>query len=289
MIYDLRGKPTGADEAFPFFVYGIQLSKIQKLKSNLIFIEYFRHFKRFEGEEYYYFTTINSAVQYFETLSPSDVKLKESTFEELKNKELKIRVKEMDKLLSNSSSLKSKIYDLNLENNDEAYLLYYLNNNKHEENSNYVELTDFIDNESINVSKTLQSSLIENENALAIFKINLDKLNKEYFSDNLNKLSFSKMEKMYNDFKILIMLIENFKNSFKLNKFVSKNKMMELENENMLDGKLSLQSKMNSVNENESEDFVNNNKLNKDKDTSSSLTNGSSYSLNILKSLFGKK
>ena len=167
--------------------------------------------------------------------------------------------------------------------------MYYLNNNKHEENSNYVELTDFIDNESINVSKTLQSSLIENENALAIFKINLDKLNKEYFSDNLNKLSFSKMEKIYNDFKILIMLIENFKNSFKLNKFVSKNKMNEMENENMLDGKLSLQSKMNSVNENESDDFVNNNKLNKDKDTNSSLTNGSSYSLNILKTLFGKK
>lgn len=112
MIYDLRGKPTGADEAFPFFVYGIQLSKIQKLKSNLNFIEYFRHSKRFEGEEYYYFTTINSAVQYFETLTPSDVKLKENVFEELKKKELKIKVKEMDKTLTNISSVKSKIISI---------------------------------------------------------------------------------------------------------------------------------------------------------------------------------
>ena len=55
MIYDLRGKPTGADEAFPFFVYGIQLSKIQKLKSNLNFIEYFRHSKRFEGDLFWLF------------------------------------------------------------------------------------------------------------------------------------------------------------------------------------------------------------------------------------------
>ena len=56
---------------------------------------------------------------------------------------------------------------------------------------------------------------------------------------------------MYNDFKILIMLIENFKNSFKLNKLNLKNKITDSENENILDGKLSLQSKMNSINESE--------------------------------------
>lgn len=89
---------------------------------------------------------------------------------------------------------------------------------------------------------------------------------------------------MYNDFKILIMLIENFKNSFKLNKLNLKNKITDSENENILDGKLSLQSKMNSINE--SEEFDGSNKLNKD--NVSNVTNGSSYSLNILKSIFGK-
>ena len=56
---------------------------------------------------------------------------------------------------------------------------------------------------------------MNNQDALAVFKINLDKLYKEYFNEEMSKMSFFKMEKMFNDFKITLMLIENFKNSFK--------------------------------------------------------------------------
>ncbi len=89
MIYDLRSKPTGADEAYPFFVYGLQKGNIKKLKSNLNYIEYFRHRSRFEAEEIYYFTTISSAVQYLENMSHKDVGLSENEFNDKKELERK--------------------------------------------------------------------------------------------------------------------------------------------------------------------------------------------------------
>lgn len=106
------------------------------------------------------------------------------------------------------------------ENNDESYLLYYLNNSKNDENSNYVELTEFNYSNETKVPKTLSENLLNYNDAQAIFMINLDRLYKEYFTEDLNKMSLSKLEKMFNDFKLVLMLIENFKNNYKNNTMI---------------------------------------------------------------------
>lgn len=101
MIYDMRKKPTGADEAYPFFVYGLQKGNIRKLKSNLTYIENFRHRTRFESEEAYYFTTICSAIQFIENIKHSDVNLSENEFnEKILEEKKKIEKKREQEMLS---------------------------------------------------------------------------------------------------------------------------------------------------------------------------------------------
>ena len=48
-----------------------------------------------------------------------------------------------------------------------------------------------------------------------IFSIDLDKLYKEYFNGEFNEFNILKLEKMFNDFKIIIILINNYKKRVK--------------------------------------------------------------------------
>lgn len=56
----------GADEVFPLVVYAISKGNIRKLKSNMVFIKEFRHHTRLESTEEYYFTTIDSAINFIQ-------------------------------------------------------------------------------------------------------------------------------------------------------------------------------------------------------------------------------
>ncbi len=73
-------KIAGADEVFPMVVYAILKGNIRKLKSNLSYIQLFRHETRLESQEEYYFTTINSALEFIENSSYNKLNIKESEF-----------------------------------------------------------------------------------------------------------------------------------------------------------------------------------------------------------------
>ena len=91
-----------------------------------------------------------------------------------------------------------------IENNDENYLLYYLNNNKNEENSNYVELNNINSISESKIPKSISDTLISSDDINTILKIDLNKLYNEYFNEDVNKMPFFKMEKMFNDFKVSV-------------------------------------------------------------------------------------
>lgn len=70
----------------------------------------------------------------------------------------------------------------------------------------------------LNIDSVINKNLL-NENHLnlskiitnPIFSIDLEKLYKEYFNADFNEFNILKLEKMFNDFKILLILIESFK------------------------------------------------------------------------------
>ena len=74
-------KIAGADEVFPLVVYVVLKGNIQKLKSNLNYIQLFRHETRLESQEEYYFTTINSALEFIENSNHNKLNIKEAEFE----------------------------------------------------------------------------------------------------------------------------------------------------------------------------------------------------------------
>lgn len=88
------GQAEGADLFFPCTIYSLlQLQKVEQLpelsmhfkdgkasfflKSNIVFVQSFRHESRLEGEEDYYLTTIASALEYVHDLKESDLKMGE--------------------------------------------------------------------------------------------------------------------------------------------------------------------------------------------------------------------
>jgi hypothetical protein len=73
-------KIAGADEVFPMVVYVILKGNIRKLKSNLRYIQLFRHETRLESQEEYYFTTINSALEFIENSNYNKLNIKEIDF-----------------------------------------------------------------------------------------------------------------------------------------------------------------------------------------------------------------
>jgi hypothetical protein len=73
-------KIAGADEVFPMVVYVILKGNVKKLKSNLRYIQLFRHETRMESQEEYYFTTINSAMEFIENSNYNKLNIKEIEF-----------------------------------------------------------------------------------------------------------------------------------------------------------------------------------------------------------------
>jgi hypothetical protein len=82
MLQDYSGdkKIAGADEVYPLIVYIIIKGNIRKLKSNLSFIRCFRHVTRLESKEDYYYTTINTAIEFIEKVEYKQLNIKEYDF-----------------------------------------------------------------------------------------------------------------------------------------------------------------------------------------------------------------
>jgi hypothetical protein len=68
------------------------------------------------------------------------------------------------------------------------------------------------------ISKNYINESFENSIKIAnpIFSIDLDKLYKEYFTGDFREFNILKLEKMFNDFKILVILINNYKKKAEL-------------------------------------------------------------------------
>ena len=70
----VSGEPDGADLFFPTQIYALfQLNEFSKLKSNLVYIRCFR--VELKGEEEYYITALESALEFILNLKLSDLKL----------------------------------------------------------------------------------------------------------------------------------------------------------------------------------------------------------------------
>lgn len=66
-----EGNPDGADILLPASIYALlQLSPSQSqfIKSNLEYIRLFRHESRLDGQDEYYLTTLESAVEFIYNL-----------------------------------------------------------------------------------------------------------------------------------------------------------------------------------------------------------------------------
>ena len=124
-----------------------------------------------------------------------------------------------------------------MKNIDENFLIYFLsegegdnsNNttkksiNDNEKKDEPIELNEFKANAvNINTSSIINKRLLNENNG--IINLNLDKLYKEYFNKDLKEMSLYQLEKMVNDFKITIMLVDSYLN---------KGKLTEINNENI--------------------------------------------------------
>lgn len=75
-------------------------------------------------------------------------------------------------------------------------------------------MSEFNNSILLNTDSTISKDLLNK--SVGILNVNLDKLYKEYFNlSNFNEMSIGKIEKMYNDFRIFLRLIESFKQNYK--------------------------------------------------------------------------
>lgn len=108
-------------------------------------------------------------------------------------------------------------------NSDENFLLYHLSNSTElkQEDRSYIELSDFNHGISLNTDSTISKNLLSSSpsSSPGLLSVDLEKLYKEYFNNSEFKdLSVNKLEKMSNDFKIFLRLIESFKQNYFNNK-----------------------------------------------------------------------
>lgn len=83
----IDGQPDGADMFFPSCIYSFlqieDLSILQDLPTNIQFVKHFRHIDRLSGEDEYYLTTLESVVEFIQGISPKDLKIQETEYNEL--------------------------------------------------------------------------------------------------------------------------------------------------------------------------------------------------------------
>ena len=200
---DEKTKYAGADDVMPIVVYAILKGNIPKLKSNINYVKLFRHHTMFDSNKEEYFTTVlDSGISFIEKLTydTNDIKIsKEEIIYILNNK------KEKELIIPKPSS----------KNVDENFLIYYLTDNNDISNNlidkkinsdDTIELTNVV-NRNLNTitESTIDKSIIKEINPIK--HIDFKKLYSEYFSKDLKDLTIYQLEKMINDFKILILLI----------------------------------------------------------------------------------
>ena len=208
---DEKTKYAGADDVMPIVVYAILKGNIPKLKSNINYVKLFRHHTMFDSNKEEYFTTVlDSGISFIEKL----------TYE---SNDIKISKEEINYILNNKKEKELIIPKQSLKNVDENFLIYYLTDNDDISNNlidkkinsdNTIELTNVV-NRNLNTitESTIDKSIIKEINPIS--KIDFKKLYSEYFTKDLKDLTIYQLEKMINDFKILILLILFTQNKIK--------------------------------------------------------------------------
>ncbi len=87
---------------------------------------------------------------------------------------------------------------------------------KQNSNLEYVEFKEVKQNILINTDSIVSKNLLYETNLkFPLLSIDLDKLYKEYFTYEFNEFSILKLEKMFNDFKIILRLVDSFIKAYK--------------------------------------------------------------------------
>jgi hypothetical protein len=201
---------AGADEVMPIVVYSLLMGNIPKIKSNLKYIRLFRHHSMFDANKEEYFTTmIESAVEFIDKLNcESDLKIEK--------KELKKIIQQKEKEIFQRKIIEPIQHEK--KNADENFLVYFLteNTDRKEEssilpiiNDDPIEMNEFKSNSvQTNTSSTISKELLKEQNGL--MNIDLNKLYEEYFTKDLKEMPIRKIDKMVNDFKITLALLDNY-------------------------------------------------------------------------------
>ena len=202
---NFKQRLAGADELLPIVVYTLIKGNVPKLKSNLNYIKLFRHNTMLDSNaEEYFITFIESGISFIEKLDDDLKGLKIDNFEEI-NKKI--------------SDVKNVVnYDFkeieNVKNKDENYIIYYLNEmneKQNEKNDGFEE--EKINNINLNINSNVDKNVLNDDDNF-LNKIDFNKLDNEYFKNKeLKDIPIFNLEKMVNDFKIILLLLKKFSNN----------------------------------------------------------------------------
>jgi hypothetical protein len=202
---EIKQRLAGADELLPIVVYTLIKGNVPKLKSNLNYIKMFRHNTMLDSNaEEYFITFIESGISFIEKLDDDLKGLKIDNFEEI-NKKI--------------SDVKNVVnYDFkeieNVKNKDENYIIYYLNEmneKQNEKNDGFEE--EKINNINLNINSNVDKNVLNDDDNF-LNKIDFNKLDNEYFKNKeLKDIPIFNLEKMVNDFKIILLLLKKFSNN----------------------------------------------------------------------------
>ena len=202
---EIKQRLAGADELLPIVVYTLIKGNVPKLKSNLNYIKMFRHNTMLDSNaEEYFITFIESGISFIEKLDDDLKGLKIDNFEEI-NKKI--------------SDVKNVVnYDFkeieNVKNKDENYIIYYLNemNEKQSEKNDGFE-EEKINNINLNINSNVDKNVLNDDDNF-LNKIDFNKLDNEYFKNKeLKDIPIFNLEKMVNDFKIILLLLKKYSNN----------------------------------------------------------------------------
>ena len=202
---EIKQRLAGADELLPIVVYTLIKGNVPKLKSNLNYIKMFRHNTMLDSNaEEYFITFIESGISFIEKLDDDLKGLKIDNFEEINKK------------ISDEKNVVN--YDFkeieNVKNKDENYIIYYLNEmneKQNEKNDGFEE--EKINNINLNINSNVDKNVLNDDDNF-LNKIDFNKLDNEYFKNKeLKDIPIFNLEKMVNDFKIILLLLKKFSNN----------------------------------------------------------------------------
>jgi len=85
VLQTVGGEKTGADDFLPLLIYCVIHSNPLNLKSNVEYIQDYRHPSRMHGEEAYFFMTLCSAVAFIQQITHESLEINEEDYERLYN------------------------------------------------------------------------------------------------------------------------------------------------------------------------------------------------------------